>query len=356
MDGPDDGAVTGDSSTGTPTADSTGSADSSSGGSTDGGSTDGGSTDGGSTDGGSTDGGSTDGGSTDGGSTDGGSTDGGSTDGGSTDGGSTDGGSTDGGMGCGMCTADEEVCSDALGECVSLFACEAFSPTLDLINQSNYSIVSSVGLSDAGGVLTLDVGCTGLAYDPVGGDLYIVVKDDLGTRHLGTVDTATGDVTVIGALSDVVASIAFDAGGTLYGLTGQGAATSNAVFSINTADATMTLELDVADDPLNTDGETLAYDPADGLLYRWSGNGDPKLYSSVDIGGLTETVLAPSFVPSGEVVSGTVIPGGALAGRKLITTRDQEAISIQDDGTYTNEGAFVAGNGYYKGLAFAPAN
>jgi len=252
------------------------------------------------------------------------------------------------------CLPDEEVCNPGTGICESLYACETAAANLDKVNLTTWGILSTVTLSDVGGGAV--GGCNGLATDPTTGTTYVVVNDGSGgSRRLGTVDVATGSVTVAGMVGDTIAGIAFDETGTLYGMSGQFAMTTNALYTIDTATGNVTLVVDVANEPPgNTDGESIAYSPVTGLVYRWSGNGSPKWYSSIDPGTMIETSIPPSLLPTGEVLAATFFPGGPFADAFLISTLDNEAISVQTDGTYANLGSFAPASTVYKGLALVP--
>ena len=83
-----------------------------------------------------------------------------------------------------------------------------------------------------------------------------------------TIDPATGTSTGIGALTDSFSAIAFAADGTLFGLTGDGASNPNTLYLLNKMDASQTMILQI---PSDGAGESLAFNPTDGLFYRASG-------------------------------------------------------------------------------------
>lgn len=325
-----------------------------------------GTTEGGTTEGGTTEGGTTDGGTTDGGTTDGGTTDTGTTDGGTTDTGTTDTGESSTGLLLDLppggdcvadpCVAGEEICSDASGVavCMSLYATERNGAVIARLNPDDFTILSSSVIADVGGG-DVGSGTTGLAADPTTGLLWTVVKDGGGARILGSIEPTTGLVTTVGVFAEQIAGIAFDEAGGLWALSGQAGTTSNAVFTVSLVDASLTLQVDVGNDPANTDGEALGFHPGDALLYRWSGNGDPKLFGSIDPVAMTETDIGASLLTAGEVTAATYIPGGAFEGSFLVTTRAQEVYRVETDGTFSDIGATAVGIGdYYKGLAYVP--
>lgn len=136
-------------------------------------------------------------------------------------------------------------------------------------------------------------GANGLAMHPDTGDLYALLRRR-GERTLATINPKTGDVSVVGATDDNFAGIAFDADGVLYGVTGDGADVPETLFtlSLDDASATFVLELGRGDD-----GETIGFNPADGMMYHASGLGDPntdEIFESIDLDDLSITDIALS--------------------------------------------------------------
>lgn len=116
----------------------------------------------------------------------------------------------------------------------------------------------------------------GLARDPVSGVLYAVVglgggSSKNATRVLATLDADTGALEKIGNFTQFFAAITFDCSGGLYGLTGNKVSPGlipGSLWKIDqqTASATFLLNLSVG---ANDGGQALAFNPDDGLLYRW---------------------------------------------------------------------------------------
>ena len=150
------------------------------------------------------------------------------------------------------------------------------SGQLYVLDESNGSTISnqdiSLGGSDVGG-------CNGLATHPNTGDVWIIVKQS-GNRILGTINTGNGVVTSVGVLSDNFAGIAFDPAGTLYGVTGDGAAVPETLYTLDQSDASSTFFLALGN---GDDGETIAIDN-ECVLYHGSGisNGD-RFYERIDL-------------------------------------------------------------------------
>ena len=79
---------------------------------------------------------------------------------------------------------------------------------------------------------------------------------------------------------------------TLYGVTGDGANTPETLFTLSKTDASASFHLTLG---AGNDGETIGFNPADGLMYHSSGwvpGGGPMAWESIDLG-------APSIVSSG---------------------------------------------------------
>lgn len=159
-----------------------------------------------------------------------------------------------------------------------------FALTSTMTNAQNYYAVHSpdgdahfATLSTSNGLETSFVlvtlngnqvdGCTGMAKNPLTGDLYVVAKAG-SVFTLATIDPSTGVCSGIAVLTEKFAGITFDDTGVLYGVTGDGANTPETVYSINTTTGALTL---VAQPGTGFDGEAIAYNSNDGLLYRYGG-------------------------------------------------------------------------------------
>ncbi len=119
-------------------------------------------------------------------------------------------------------------------------------------------------------------GGEGLAVHPATGELWALLglAGQVG-RELVTLDPATGVATSVGDTGHRFTGLAFDAGGTLYGIT------SGALHVLSQTDATPSFVLFLAFD---VDGEAIAYNPADGLLYHAAGY---TVFESIDLSGPT---------------------------------------------------------------------
>ena len=156
---------------------------------------------------------------------------------------------------------------------------------LRVIDPSSGATLSSVTITFAGD--TVD-GATGLARNPVTDELFALLKlaSAVGVeRQLVILDPTTGVATDVGDTGDGFAAITFDSSGTLFAVTGDGANTDpESLFTLDTTDATPTLVGALGN---GDDGETIAFNPVDGLIYHTSGIGilnDPngRIFESID--------------------------------------------------------------------------
>jgi uncharacterized repeat protein (TIGR01451 family) len=134
----------------------------------------------------------------------------------------------------------------------------------------------------------------GLATNPVTGELWGIVSifGESG-RQLITINPLTGEATLIGNTNDFFSGLAFDSAGTLYGVTGEGGANPETLFTLSTTDATPTHFLDLGN---GGGGETIAFNPDDGLLYHASGSFD-QIFETIDLNTkvITDIPLTGSY-------------------------------------------------------------
>jgi len=156
----------------------------------------------------------------------------------------------------------------------NVLSIDSQNPTLHKINPDTGATISSV-------VITLDVtfpgdlvvnGGTGLAFNPVDGKLYALLKvsDAPGggggkTRHLAIIDPQTGIATLVGDTGvRKIASLTFNTG-TLFGVNqgfGGGFGNTN-LNTISIVDGSVTNLCEL----FSSIGAGLAFNPNDGLLY-----------------------------------------------------------------------------------------
>ena len=144
---------------------------------------------------------------------------------------------------------------------------------------------------------------TALATNPVDGRLYAMVfLDGEDASELITLDTATGLAESIGSTEHLFASIAFDAAGTLYGVTrlDQEGLDAGELYEIETDSGEATLVAELSGD--FSANHAIAFHPSDGKLYHlW---GCPAAMESVDIANaLAVTTISVSGVPVCGVVA-----------------------------------------------------
>lgn len=138
----------------------------------------------------------------------------------------------------------------------------------------------SVTMTLAGSTVT---GATGLARHPLDDTLYALLKlQGISFRELVTLDETTGVATSVGNTGDQLAGIVFADDGTLYGVSGDGATMAETLFTVSTFNGSITFVVQLGN---GSDGETLAFNPDDGLLYHASGIGTPnstEIFETID--------------------------------------------------------------------------
>ena len=166
-----------------------------------------------------------------------------------------------------------------------LLSIDVGSDLLRTIDTSDASTVSSVTITLAGEDVD---GGTGLAVDPTTSSLWALLRIGSSFRELVTIDPNTGVATSFGTTDERgMAGIAFDAAGTLYGVTGDGGDTPETLFTISTVDATTTIFLTLG---AGDDGETIGFNPDDGRMYHASGHDsdcagdDGVCFEHIDLG------------------------------------------------------------------------
>ena len=126
-------------------------------------------------------------------------------------------------------------------------------------------------------------GGTGLARNPITGTLFALLRVAGNTsRLLVTLNENSGSAVLVGDTGDKFSGLAFAADGTLYAVTGDGATDPEALCTLSTIDATSSGCFTLGN---GTEGEALAFNPDDGLLYHASGIGTPdvtEIFETVD--------------------------------------------------------------------------
>jgi hypothetical protein len=189
-------------------------------------------------------------------------------------------------------------------------------PFLRTIDSADGSTVpgATIAIRLQGEVVT---GATGLARHPQAGTLFAMLKlEGTSFRSLVTLDEWTGAATLIGDTGNRFSGLAFASDGTLYAVTGDGAGLPESLFILSTVDGSPTLVRELG---AGSDGETIAFNPDDGLLYHASGIGTPnhpngEQFETIDLDTLVTTNVPLSGFDYEELTALTYSDGGFFAG------------------------------------------
>ncbi len=183
------------------------------------------------------------------------------------------------------------------GNAQTLYSCEkpdSVSPFLYTVNQSTGATLTTTEITLAGEIVN---GCTGMAKDPTTGVCWMILNitepETTNPRVLVTVDEVTGVATLIGDTGEAFSTIAFDADGTLYGVTGDGASPPETLFTLSKANGLPTFVQPLGN---GEDGEAIAFNPRDGLLYHASGTGDLNTAQIFETVNLQNGIVTPIFL------------------------------------------------------------
>lgn len=199
---------------------------------------------------------------------------------------------------------------------------------------------------------------TGIARHPLTGQIYVMMNlQGVAGRELATLNPANGQASALGNTGDNFAAIAFSANGTLYGVTGDGGNNPETLYTIDTNNASTTMVMALGN---GNDGESIAFNPRDGLLYHASGCGagapNPcrtpgnEVFEKIDLSGPTITI---SNIPlSGFDYTETLAltPIGD-SGNFLMTDLNDDLCLISDQGFVTRIATMDAPT---KGMVFLP--
>lgn len=184
-------------------------------------------------------------------------------------------------------------------------ATSPFQDSLWTIDTNSYTIVRRMGPTVAGHTIT---GIVGMATDPTTGTHYALLKESaVANRVLATIDLTTGVCTQVGNLGDKFSTIAFNANGTLFGVTGNGATVPETMYKINKGTATKTLFRALGS---GADGEIITYCYDNNYFYHWSGNGT-VVWERFDTTG-TDVIQGLTYTgtPGGETFGGIYVGNG----------------------------------------------
>lgn len=181
----------------------------------------------------------------------------------------------------------------ASAQTTRLFGGDPFSNAYHEVDRTTGAFLTNQTVSLTGFTVT---GVNAMAVDPTNGVVYIIAKTG-SSRQLATLNVTSGVATLIGALGDNFATLAFTTSGQLYGVTGDGATVPETMYTINKSTAAKTLFLTLGN---GADGEVIAFNPSNGLMYHWSGNGTPIL-ETINLSTFAITPITESGAPHSEV-------------------------------------------------------
>ncbi len=151
-------------------------------------------------------------------------------------------------------------------------------------------------------------------------------------------------VVVVGCIASVEQASA----SMLVGVTGDGAATPESLFLLNQSNASATFIMSLGN---GNDGETIGYNPFDGLLYHASGiSSGNRYWESIDV--LNTTIVSSGPLTGPDVTDETFsITYHSATASFLVADRLNGFFDVTLDGTATKLGT-SSGAGGLKGLAF----
>ena len=183
-----------------------------------------------------------------------------------------------------------------------LYAINNQDPFLHVVNRLTGAEESSVAISLPGEEI---LNGTGLAVSPISNEMYAAVKlaSQVGPgRNLIMIDPETGAAVNIGNMGQPIASLTFDGNGELYGVSGDclrgcgGEAVAETLFKVNTNDASLTFFQTLGN---GNDGEAIAFNPTDGMMYHMSGVGVGLIFEKINLGDGVITPIPLSGDPVG---------------------------------------------------------
>jgi uncharacterized repeat protein (TIGR01451 family) len=188
---------------------------------------------------------------------------------------------------------------------------------------------------------------TGLATHPQTGEMWaLLTLVGQASSELVTVAPGTGVVNRVGNTGDVFAGLAFGSDGTLYGVTDDTAAVPEALFTLDqtTAAPALVMPLGAGDS-----GETIAFDPIDGLIHHASGRGAPnvnEILEAINLSGPSATPVSLSGDDYDEMLALTHQGENVLLG----ADRGPQILTLTTDGQAT---LLAPLDHEAKGLAFS---
>jgi Ig-like domain CHU_C associated/Dockerin type I domain len=186
-----------------------------------------------------------------------------------------------------------------------VFGSSSFANKLYAVSTLDWHVTRTIVPSLSGKTIT---GITAISQNPANGLYYAILKvSGVSGRILATIIPTTGVCTEIGNLGDKFSSLTFTTAGVCYAVTGNGATVPETLYRINLTNAAKTFLATISN---GADGDIIAYNPDDGFLYHWSGNGT-IVFEKIDLTTLVITNIPISGSPSGETF-GAVYNGGGI--------------------------------------------
>ena len=167
-----------------------------------------------------------------------------------------------------------------------LYAIDNENPVLSIVDPVTGVEQSTLGLFVPGDIIYIS---TGLAVDPTTNKVYAAMKLASvagSSRSLVEINLETGEGTNIGPMNQPIANIAFDSNGTLYAVSGDcnngcgGGATPETLFTVNLSNGSLTLFKTLGN---GDDGEAIAFNPVDGMMYHMSGRGAGLIFEKINL-------------------------------------------------------------------------
>lgn len=164
-----------------------------------------------------------------------------------------------------------------------LYAIDNENPFLNRVNPITGAEEAFLEISVPGEEI---VQSNGLAVNPLTNEMYAAVALEGAPRpgrHLIRIDIETGIGTIIGNMGEPIAGLAFSDTGVLYAVSGDCLnncqATAETLFTVDLNDGSLTLVQALGN---GDEGEAIAFNPNDGLIYHMSGRGAGLIFEKVD--------------------------------------------------------------------------
>lgn len=236
------------------------------------------------------------------------------------------------------------------GNTLPLYMVHHNDNNIDTLDPLTGQAITTVPITLAGVGVT--GGFWGLDQQPGTGTLFAIWK----RTELVTINPTTGAMVDIGPTGHNVGGITFATVGstpTLYMVSGNSDTTNpDTLFTLNTSTGAATLVLAFA--PGNNIGETIAFNPFDGMLYRAFGSGvvnEEQFLVSVNPTTLAVTNIPLTGDSYNQATSLTHWAGNFL----LMAGHDSNLYLVTTAGNVTNVSLLNAGSGDTKGLVFTGA-